>query len=91
MRVSLFIKTDQPDQLVYTREFVFQPKLLEKAYFIFKLTGLWQQSGRLVLTLKTTEMESALRLSAAQARKGSFLQFYSRNFADPTISEPGTG
>ena len=68
-----------------------QQNLLEKAYFIFELTGLWQQSGRPVLTLKATEMESGLRLSAAQARKGGFLQFSSRNFSDPTISEPGTG
>ena len=44
MRISLLIKTIQPDQsntkIIYTKETVIQQKLLEKAYFIVKMTGL---------------------------------------------------
>ena len=44
MRISLLIKTIQPDQsnpkIIYTKETVLQQKLLEKAYFIVKMTGL---------------------------------------------------
>ena len=44
MRISLLIKTIQPDQsnpkVIYKKETVIQQKLLEKAYFIVKMTGL---------------------------------------------------
>ena len=44
MRISLLIKTIQPDQsnpkIVCTKEMVLQQKLLEKAYFIVKMTDL---------------------------------------------------
>ena len=43
MRISLLIKTNHPDQLspkYYTqKEMVFQQNLLEKAYFIAKMSG----------------------------------------------------
>ena len=43
MRISLLIKTIQPDQsnpVVYMKGMVFNQKLLEKAYFVPKMTGL---------------------------------------------------
>ena len=42
MRISFLITSPTRSvkfQNVYTKEMVFQQKLLEKAYFIFKLTG----------------------------------------------------
>ena len=39
MRISLLIKTIQPDEIECGKEMVFRPKALEKADFTDKMTG----------------------------------------------------
>ena len=75
MRISLLIKTLQPDQsnpkLVCPKEMFFQQKLLEKAYFIVKMIGpvivwpassdFWKQFILLQRMLLTTSLHSGLQ------------------------------